>query len=121
MAIKPKAFQVTLSDGSEHVVHEPKVKDMGAFLRALPSLVAIARVFSTTKDNLGLQANIPDAVIEDIFPLLAIMTDLSVEEFKDLPLMDGWAVMQGLTLFVPKNPQAATVPATDLVESTPMS
>ncbi len=108
--VKRRAVEVILSDGQKVMVFEPKTSDMGIFLRALPALTSISQAFRTTSEAQdgvqGLIIDIPDSVYEGLFPLIAVMTDMSVEDFKELPLFDGMALMNGLSVFAP-NPQAA--------------
>lgn len=109
--VKPKAIEIELSDGQKVIVHAPKTGEMGTFLRAMPALQALARSFQSAQPQdggvTGMPVNISDVELEPIFPLFAVMTNISVEEFKDLPLPDGMACLQGLTLFTPKNSPAA--------------
>jgi hypothetical protein len=113
--IKRRAVEVTLSDGQKVLVFEPKTSDMGTFLRALPALTSISQAFRAAAEAqdgvMGLTVDIPDSVYEGLFPLIAVMTDMSVDDFKELPLFDGMALMNGLAVFAP-NPQAVT-PKTD--------
>lgn len=108
--VKTKAIEVELSDGQKVIVHAPKTGEMGTFLRAMPALQALARSFqsATPTDGgvTGMPVNISDAELEPIFPLFAVMTNITVQEFKELPLPDGIACLQGLTLFTPKNSSA---------------
>jgi|WetSurMetagenome_2_1015567.scaffolds.fasta_scaffold369096_2 hypothetical protein len=109
--VKRRAVEVTLSDGQKVMVFEPKTGDMGTFLRALPALTSISKAFIATaeaQDGVqGMIIDIPDSTYEGLFPLIAVMTDMTVEDFKDLPLFDGMALMNGLSVFAPKNPLAA--------------
>ncbi len=109
--VKLKAIEVELSDGSTIMVHEPRMQDLNVYLQALPALVSLGKAMSAMQDGLdgiiGIPINIPDAVQEAIFPLFAVMSELSVEEFKALPVMDGLMVLQAFTAFMPKNPEAA--------------
>jgi len=112
MHLKAKAVEVTLSNGEIVMVHEPRMADLGTFLRALPALTAISKASGAaqaTEDGiLGVPADIPDSALEGIFPLFAVMTDITVADFKDLPLYDGMAVLAAFSAFVPKNLTAAT-------------
>ena len=110
--IKLRAVEVELSDGQTVLVHEPRMSEMGTFMRALPALTSLSQAFTAAGEAAGglqgLQVDIADSVYEGIFPLIASMTDMDLEDFKNLPLFDGMALMRGLTVFAPKNPQAAT-------------
>jgi hypothetical protein len=111
--VKRKAVEVVLSDGQKVLVFEPKTADMGTFLRALPSLVSIQKAFRTVSEAqegvTGLVIDIPNSVYEELFPLIAIMSNMDLEDFRNLPLFDGLAMMGALTVFMPRNP---TKPAT---------
>jgi hypothetical protein len=123
-AMKPtklKTILVTLADGQELYVHSPRTSDLGTFLRALPPLQTIAEAFKSMKaEEEGLQGVpiiLPDSALEGFFPLLAIMSDITVEEFKSLPLIpDGFQVLEAFSLFMPKNAPAAPTAG---VESSP--
>jgi hypothetical protein len=108
--IKRRAVEVILSDGQKVLVFEPKTSDMGTFLRALPALTSISKAFLASTEAqdgvVGMVPDIPDSVYEGLFPLIAVMTDISVEDFKELPLFDGMALMNGLSVFAPKAPAA---------------
>ncbi|MCI0551267.1 MAG: hypothetical protein L0287_09950 [Anaerolineae bacterium] len=114
MNIKVKAIEVQLSDGQTVIVHEPKVKDMNVFLNALPALHALSESFANaqqaTEGVQGMPTEIPQAALDGVFSLLAIMTDVTLNEFNELPLFDGLAIMKGLSVFTPKNP---TFPAVE--------
>ena len=91
------------------------------FLRSMPALKAIAAAFESMKmveeGITGIPINLPDSAIEGIFPLLAVMSDITVDEFKSLPLIpDGMAVLNAFSLFMPKN---APVVQTNEAESFP--
>jgi hypothetical protein len=109
--VKAKAIEIVLSDGQKIIVHAPMTKDMGTFLRALPALTSFSRAFQAVRDAqdglLGMPVDVSDETLQGIFPLLAVMTDITVEEFTDLPLSDGMAIMAGLALFAPNQPAAA--------------
>ena len=113
-----KVVEVTLSDGTVVLVHAPGAGDMGIYLRALPSLLAIQRSFTAIQSSaqgvIGMPVDLPDSSIEQIYPLMAVMCDMTVEQFKALPtVFDAFAVFQTMALFVP-NQQAATSPQTQL-------
>lgn len=109
---KVKAIEIELSDGQKILVHEPKAKDLTIFLKSLPALTALGKIFEASQQAadgvLGMSPNLPDNVLDGIFPLLAAMADISVEQFRELGSADALAIMQGLSLFAPKNPQAAS-------------
>ena len=110
--IKRRAIEVELSDGQLVYVFEPKTADMGTFSRALPALQSVAKAFQVSNETadgvMGMSVNIPDSAYEGLFPLIAVMSNITVDEYKALPLFDGIALLRALTVFAPKNAQAAT-------------
>lgn len=110
MKIKPRAYEVHLSNGEVLLVHEPRMQDLGVFLRAMPSLIAVGKAMATQQDNVaGVPVDLPDSVVEGIHPLFAIMCDMTVEDFKALPVWDGIGVLNALGEFVPNDqPSAST-------------
>ncbi len=110
LKIKPRAVEVTLSNGEVLIVHEPRMQDLGVFLRAMPSLIAVGRAMNAQNDaSVGIPTEIPEAIIEGIHPLFAIMCDISVDDFKALPVWDGIGVLNALGQFVPNElPSAST-------------
>jgi hypothetical protein len=115
--IKRRAVEIPLSDGQIALVFEPKTEYMGTFLRALPALQSISVAFKTSAQAaggvVGMPVDIPDSVYEGLFPLIAIMSNMTVEDFKDLPLFDGMALMRGLTVFAPGNPRVGAPTTTN--------
>lgn len=128
MKIKRKAFEVTLSNGETVLVHEPRIADMGVFVRAIPALQAMTALFRSAAPAeqiepgmivasdapppgiIGLPNSTPtDDQFEAIYPLFAIMTNITVDEFKDLPFWDGMAIINTLEKFVPNVPAAKEV------------
>ena len=109
--VKNKAVEVLMCDGQVIMVHAPQMKDLPAFFQALPSLSAFSAAMnavSQAQDGLmGLPVNIPPSVMEGIYPLLSVMADMTVEEFQELPLWDGMAILTAFNAFVP-NPVPAT-------------
>lgn len=120
MKVKAKAIEVQLSDGQSVIVHEPKIRDMNVFLSALPALFTLSKAFENAKQAgdgvMGMPTEIPQSALDGVFSLLAVMTDITLAEFNDLPLFDGMAIMKGMSFFTPKNP---TPPATE-PENPPM-
>ncbi len=110
MEIKRRAVEVQFSNGETLIVHEPAMRDLGKFLRALPSLNAIGRAFRAADEQaegvMGVPLDIPDSAIEGIFPLFGVMCDMAAEDFRALPLWDGMGVLRAFGEFVPN--QAAT-------------
>ena len=114
ISVKPKAIELTLSDGVTKVlVHEPRSGELAAFLRAVPALVAIGKLLQgTSKEDMLAGPPVEDEELENIYPLLAFMTQydagdgpqsLTVAEFKDLPVWDGIVMLKTFAAFVPKN------------------
>lgn len=107
---KTKAIEVTLSDGSVVFVHAPKTKDLPLFINSLSALNAMSKAFeaSSQTDIIGLNVSIDPLVMDNLYPLLASMSDMSVDELKELELWDGIAVFAALNQFAPKNSVAPT-------------
>lgn len=109
---KVKGIEVILSDGQTILVHEPKAKDLSVFLKAIPALSALSKMFEAQQQAeegvMGISPNIPDNIMDSLLPLLAAMSDITIEQFKELGAVDALAIMQGLSLFAPKNPPAAS-------------
>lgn len=105
MKVKLRAVEVHLSNGEVQIVHEPRMQDLGVFLRALPSLMVISRAMAavnmTEEGVIGAPVDIPPAAVEGIHPLFAVMCDMTVEDFKNLPVWDGIGVLNALGQFVP--------------------
>jgi hypothetical protein len=108
---KLKAIEVVLSDGQTVTVHEPRVQDVGKYFRAMPALIELSNAMSSTKDAIkgvkGLPVDISDETLELIWPLFAVMSDITVDDYKLLPLWDGMAILMAFGEFVPKNRLAA--------------
>lgn len=121
---KLKAIEITLSDGSIHIVHEPKGREgLRAFLSALPALTMLQSIFTRMQDGQnGLLdmsvADVPLQLIDAMYGLLGVMADMTPEEFDEMGVSNQLALLQGFSLFAPKNRTAAT-PVTS-VPSTPM-
>jgi hypothetical protein len=112
---KLKTFEVVLSSGQVKHVHESHMGDLATFMQAMPALSAMKRAMQAIKDSdsgiAGLVQAMPSpAEYEGIFPLLAIMSDLTVEEFKQLPLWDGMAILGALGEFIPNEKAAESTP-----------
>lgn len=106
MEVNLRKVEVELSNGLKVAVHDPPAEELGTFLKALPALSAIAKIMEASQQAsegvLGLP-DIPNASIEGIYPLLAIMSDITAEEFKRLPVWDGMAILMAFSALVPKN------------------
>jgi hypothetical protein len=123
---KIKAIEVEFSDGSTVIVHEPKGKaGLKAFISVLPALTILQTVFQRVQEAQqgvidGSPVDIPDSVIDAIYSLFGVMTELTVDEFEQLSANNQIALLQGFSLFAPKNQQATVVTQEALVVSTPM-
>ena len=109
--VKLKTIEVVLTDGQKILVHGPRTADLGTFLRSMPALKKISGAFQTMEQAeqgiQGIPFDLQDSDLEGFFPLLAVMSDISVAEFKSLPLMpDGMEILKAFSLFTPKNAPA---------------
>ena len=104
---KPRAVDVELSNGEKIIVHTPLTKDLGLFINSLPSLTILGKAFETVgnieEGVIGLSVNVSPEVLENLYPLLASMCDMSIDELKALELWDGMAVFTALNVLTPKN------------------
>lgn len=126
-----KAVKVILSDGRELLVHEPKTVDIPAFLKATPAFDAVSKYADAFKSiSSGVIVPVPDVapqVWDLIFPLMSIMTDLPIDEIKDLSAFDGIAIIEALQAMMPNfqktspstPPASATISQPGLPSSTP--
>ena len=123
---KIKAIEVELSDGSIVIVHEPKGKaGLKAFISVLPALTILQTVFQRVQEAQqgvidGSPVDIPDSVIDAIYSLFGVMTELTVDEFEQLSANNQIALLQGFSLFAPKAPTPLTVENSALLPLTPM-
>lgn len=102
-----KAIEVTLSDGKTIMVHEPKTKELGLFLHSLPSLMKIGSALNQAKVAAGEYEEIPEGLVESIFPLMAALAGMTQAEYEELPMWDGISVLQALTELIPSDFQTA--------------
>lgn len=104
---KRRAIEVILSNGEKLLVHDPSVNDLPAFMNALPGLQALSKAAqvneAASNGVLGLPGPSLAGTIEQIAPLFAIMTEITVEDFKQLPVFDGLAIIRALDALMPKN------------------
>lgn len=110
-----KAIEVVLSDGRKVTVHEPKTKDMGTFLNAIPALTSLYGIMGglfpdmtegeKPKEEIAITQipKIPEGLIEGIFPLLSSTADMTVEEYQELSMWDGLAILMAMTGLIPKD------------------
>ncbi len=123
---KIKAIEVEFSDGTVVVVHEPKGKaGLKAFISVMPALTLLQRVFQQVKDVQGgvmdgSFINIPDSVIDSIYTLFGVMTEMTTEEFEQLSASNQIALLQGFSLFAPKARTVTPAETSSLAISTPM-
>ncbi len=113
MKVKLRAVKVTFSNGEDHMVHEPRIQDISIFFRSLPALTELGKASEALEaiENgvRGIPVTISDDIIDGIAPLFAIMADISIEEFKELPLWDGMAILEAFGEFAPKNVETPKV------------
>ncbi len=119
---KLKAIEVDFGD-EKLIVHEPKGREgFKLFLQAVPALSALGKIFSSMDEAsdgvLAPPPTIPDFILDAIYPLLGVMTELTAEQFEELGVTAQLAVLRGLSLFSPKNP-SAVIPENTQTESTP--
>ena len=81
-----RSVEVQMQDGSTLVVHGLKTDKMGLFMRAMPSLKA----FSGTLSGESLMT---DAEMAPVFAMLAEMAGITEQQFRELDLFDGLAVL----------------------------
>ena len=125
-----KAVKVILSDGREILVHEPKTTDIPTFLRATPAFDAVSKYAEAFKSiSSGVIVPVPDVspqVWDLVFPLMAVMTDIPVDEVRELSAFDGIAIIEALQAMMPNfqktspstQPASATTSQVGLPSST---
>lgn len=109
MKIKRKAIQVTLSDQETIVtVHAPSMEQFTEFMASFGILDKVGKAFAAVQNfgggvNYDLSAiHLDKATMEEFYPLLAGLSDISVEDFKALPVEDGLSIMMAyITLLSP--------------------
>lgn len=115
---KPRAIEVTLSNGTVVFVHSPTMAEFTIYLRALPSIQALIKAVTSMGGEEGTLGviDLPDSVMNNIIPLLSRMTvfmdgdnqvPLSAEEYASLPYDDGMTILTSFISVLPKNPEAA--------------
>jgi len=63
---------------------------------------------------LGMPTQVPPGTVEGIYPMLAEMADVTIEQFDQLGVFDKMGIMQALTLFVPNG-----LPTPKILEQSP--
>lgn len=99
-----KVVEVTLSDSTKIMVKEPR--DLARFLGAMPSLLALQKLFEaadSAEKGVFITTPVQPEVIEGLYPLLAEMCDMSLDDFKELGVFDKFGILQALTMFIPKS------------------
>jgi len=119
MKIKKRAVQVTLSDKETIVtVHTPSMAQFSQFLESFPIVTMIGKAFAAVQEQskggvVNLAAvKIDPATLDNFYPLLAILSDISVEDFKDLPIEDGLSILLAYVQLLA--PETLTNPETKL-------
>jgi len=104
---KRRAIEVILSNKERLLVHDPSVSDLAVFMQALPGLQSLSKAAEVNEKAaegiMGLPQPMLDKVVDQIAPLFSIMTEITVDEFKQLPMFDGLAIIQALNSLIPKN------------------
>lgn len=115
MEIKLRVVEVTLRDGTVITVHEPRMQDLSLYLRSLPALSALGRALAkldlSEAGIEGVPVDISDRVLEGIYPLFAVMSNITVEEYKNMPVMDGLGILTAFISFLPKAKAETTSPS----------
>ena len=109
---KLKAIEVDFGD-EKLIIHEPKGREgFKVFLQALPALSALGKVFTSMNESsegvLAPPPTIPDYLLDAIYPLLGVMTELTTDQFEELGVTAQMAVLRGLSLFGSKTPNGGT-------------
>lgn len=99
--IKRKAIQITLSDGQVVTVKAPSMEQFADFMNSFAVLKKIVEAFASVEEmgnsvvgNLN-AVRLDKQTLEEFYPLLAMLSDITVDEFKELPWQDGVAIMLG--------------------------
>jgi hypothetical protein len=104
---KIPAIEVTLTTGEVVTVHAPQTKDMGLFINSLGAMTALSKAFDNVamaeEGIIGLPTSIPAEAMDSIYPLLASMCSVSVEELKSYDLWDGMAILTAMNQLTSKN------------------
>lgn len=142
MKIKKRVLPVTLSDGNTVVVvHSPTMEQFSEYLSSFAVITRISQAFQEVgKLKGGINANLAEVkldkqTLEDFYPLLAVLSaettveglatlkaedlaslpSVSVEDYKQLQIQDGMAILLAYiqllapeTLANPTNPEAAS-------------
>jgi hypothetical protein len=81
---KLPGIEVELWDGQKVTVHELRPKDMKLVLNAMPAFKEIGDAFKAAEGEVsGLPANVPDDILEKVYPLLVACTGLEEEELRE--------------------------------------
>ncbi len=124
MKIKKKALAVLLSDKETTVtVHAPSMSQFTEYLESFGVISRIGQKLNETQQAANgvlslTQVKIDKAMMDEFYPLLAALSDISIEDFKDLPIEDGMAIMLAyVQLLAPESlanptPAEVTIPQT---------
>lgn len=100
MNIKKKAIEVVLEDGETKVlVHAPNMSQFAEYLESFAVIQQIGQAFGAIERMSGgttaslAQVKISKQMMEDFYPLLAMLSNISVDEYKMLSINDGMAIM----------------------------
>jgi hypothetical protein len=107
---KIKAFEVVLSNGYKLILHEPTGNDIGALIKALPSIATMQKAMEAgaqaEQGVMGMVVDLPSGALDGLYSLLAMMSNLEIAQIKSLPLWDVLALFGVLTQLIPTNPQS---------------
>lgn len=100
MNIKRKAMEIVLSDGETKVmVHAPTMSQFAEYIESFAVIQQIGTAFkelekqsSGSTISLGAVKLSPE-MMEAFYPLIASLSNISVDEYKALPVQDGMAIM----------------------------
>lgn len=100
MNTKKKAIEVVLQDGETKVlVHAPTMSQFTEYLESFAVIQQIGQAFGDLERMAGgaavnfTKVSINKQMMEDFYPLLAMLSNISVEEYKELSVNDGMAIM----------------------------
>lgn len=100
MNTKKKAIEIVLEDGTTKIlVHAPTMSQFTEYLESFAVIQQIGQTFKALEQlgggvtaNLN-QVKISKQMMDDFYPLLAMLSNISVEDYKALSINDGLAIM----------------------------
>jgi hypothetical protein len=102
-----KAIEVTLSDKRVINLREPRTDEMGVFLSTLPAFTALKAMSDAAQSCMGgVIVPIPEiapALMAGLYRLLALLSGLTEDDLKALPVWDGLALMTALQELTPSS------------------